>query len=168
MQKAVKRLHTVPAFRPYFLPGLPDLHFPSNIFISFSRFSHTNPFRNQSPSPLFARFIRSKFLQKKWRLLELYNARNPRDLYSFAEVRLKVWLLWTWSLHTGKICWPILGIYKSLTWHMIVEIGAEAAQFPEKEFTNGIFVAVWLWKLSLLYRTACPGTSCPKCSAATM
>jgi hypothetical protein len=26
---------------------------------------------------------------------------------------------------------------------MIVEIGAEAAQFPEKEYMNGIFLAVW-------------------------
>jgi hypothetical protein len=26
---------------------------------------------------------------------------------------------------------------------MNVEIGAEAAQFPEKEYINGIFVAVW-------------------------
>jgi hypothetical protein len=34
-----------------------------------------------------------------------------------------------------------LGIYKSLT-DMNVEIGAEAAQFPEKECINGIFLAV--------------------------
>ncbi len=27
--------------------------------------------------------------------------------------------------------------------HMNVEIGAEAAQFPEKEYINGIAVAVW-------------------------
>jgi hypothetical protein len=26
---------------------------------------------------------------------------------------------------------------------MNVEIGAEAAQFPEKEYINGIFVALW-------------------------
>ncbi len=26
---------------------------------------------------------------------------------------------------------------------MNVEIGTEAAQFPEKEYVNGIFVAVW-------------------------
>jgi hypothetical protein len=32
---------------------------------------------------------------------------------------------------------------------MNVEIGTEAAQFPEKEYVNGIFVAVWalnLWQ----------------------
>jgi hypothetical protein len=28
--------------------------------------------------------------------------------------------------------------------HMNVEIGAEAAQFPDKEYINGIAVAVWL------------------------
>jgi hypothetical protein len=27
--------------------------------------------------------------------------------------------------------------------HMNVEIGAEAAQFPEKEYVSGIFLAVW-------------------------
>jgi hypothetical protein len=27
---------------------------------------------------------------------------------------------------------------------MNVEIGTEAAQFPEKEYINGIFVAVWI------------------------
>jgi hypothetical protein len=29
--------------------------------------------------------------------------------------------------------------------HMTVEIGTEAAQFPEKEHINGIFVAVRRW-----------------------
>jgi hypothetical protein len=41
-----------------------------------------------------------------------------------------------------EICGPILGIYKLLTDTMNVEIGAEAAQFPEKEYINGIAVAV--------------------------
>jgi hypothetical protein len=38
-----------------------------------------------------------------------------------------------------EICGPILGIYKSHE----CGIGTEAAQFPEKEYMNGIFVAVW-------------------------
>jgi hypothetical protein len=43
-----------------------------------------------------------------------------------------------------KICGPILGIDKSLTdtW-MWKEIGTRAAQFTEKEYINGIFVAVY-------------------------
>jgi hypothetical protein len=41
-----------------------------------------------------------------------------------------------------EICRLILGIYKSLKDTMNVEIGAEAALFPEKEYINGIAVAV--------------------------
>jgi hypothetical protein len=29
---------------------------------------------------------------------------------------------------------------------MNAEIGTEAAQFPEKEYINGVFLAVWVWE----------------------
>jgi hypothetical protein len=45
-----------------------------------------------------------------------------------------------------EICGPILGKYKFLT-DANVEIGAEAAQFPEKEYINGIAVAVCAYSL---------------------
>ncbi len=34
---------------------------------------------------------------------------------------------------------------------MNVEIGAEATLFPEKEYINGIFVAVWVLQIHVLY-----------------
>jgi hypothetical protein len=40
-----------------------------------------------------------------------------------------------------EICRPILGLYIAHR-HMNVEIGAEAALIPEKEYINGIFIAV--------------------------
>jgi hypothetical protein len=41
------------------------------------------------------------------------------------------------------ICRPILGLHVFITHrHMNVEIGAEAALFPEKEYISGIFVEV--------------------------
>jgi hypothetical protein len=41
-----------------------------------------------------------------------------------------------------EICGPILEIYINRS-QTHVEIGTEAAQFPEKEYINGIFVAVY-------------------------
>jgi hypothetical protein len=59
-----------------------------------------------------------------------------------------------------EICRPILGLYKSLTDTWNVEIGAEAALFPGKEYINEIFIAVCsgLHSLSVLYivSTRCP------------
>jgi hypothetical protein len=39
--------------------------------------------------------------------------------------------------------------------HMIVEIGAEAAQFPEKEYINGIAVAVYNIRPCLYFLLVC-------------
>jgi hypothetical protein len=42
-----------------------------------------------------------------------------------------------------EICRTILGLYKSLTDTLMLKLGlAEAALFPEKEYINGIFVAL--------------------------
>ncbi len=58
-----------------------------------------------------------------------------------------------------KLCGPILGKYNSLMHrHMNVvhvEIGIEAAQFPGKEYINGIFVSVQLWGKELLCSVTC-------------
>ncbi len=59
------------------------------------------------------------------------------------NVHIHAIYIFTWSVCLfccRKICGQILGIYKSLTNE---KIGTEAAQFPEKEYINGIFVAMY-------------------------
>jgi hypothetical protein len=50
-----------------------------------------------------------------------------------------------------EICGPILGIYSINRSQTNVETGAEAAQFPRKEYINGIAVAVRKSSLPLPY-----------------
>jgi hypothetical protein len=50
---------------------------------------------------------------------------------------------------------------------MNVEIGAEAALIPEKEYIKGISVAVCGWRKEKPYRTGCSGRGCSMCSAAS-
>ncbi len=43
--------------------------------------------------------------------------------------------------------WDYINQYHALTDTVNAEIGTEAAQFPEKEYIIGIFVAVWCFKI---------------------
>ncbi len=83
---------------------------------------------------------------------------SVRDLY-ISRIGLPI------LLQGNKL--TILEIYKSLTdTCMNVAIGTEAAQFPEKEYLNGIFVAVWsLFFFSSDWNCGLPGwcSSSPWC-----
>ncbi len=61
----------------------------------------------------------------------------------------------------SQICGPpILGIYKSLTDTCMWKLGQETGQFPEKEYINGIFIAVHSTYLGLAWRNSC-SPPCP-------
>jgi hypothetical protein len=80
-----------------------------------------------------------------------YNVLSPRsythikERFIYSRVVLPVLL--------RKICGPILGIYNLLTAH---ECGNwDWAQFPEKEYINGIFVATRFFAISTIQYSPC-------------
>jgi hypothetical protein len=62
-----------------------------------------------------------------------------------------------------EICGPILGIYKSLTDTWMWKLKAEAAQFPEKEYIDGIAVAVYSDYIKTFFTTYKKCTACLGC-----
>ncbi len=62
------------------------------------------------------------------------------------RIHVSVSDLYIHAILLQEICGPILGILSIAHSLMNVEIGTEAAQFPEKEYINEIFFAVHIYE----------------------
>jgi hypothetical protein len=104
---------------------------------------------NKNNANIFSSSIYEKYTlqrQNAENLKQIFPEKEYRGLSPNFQIHVSVSELYILTMGLPflleEICGPILGIYKSLTGHINVESGAEATQFPEKEYINGIAVVV--------------------------